>query len=153
MTTLGDGVLDTALLQASLDLDTPWYLASAEACQATGRLHIGLAYPDGSRFACPRCGIAECPVDLDWPRIWRHPDFFGYQTYLLTRLPDLSCDRCGIVPAAVRWERQGFVLLTLNPARPGLAEWCVAGSLLILDRVAHDLTSDPGSGFRRHFSR
>src|SRR5690606_5918094 len=99
---------------------------SAEACQASRRLYLGLAYPEEGGFTCPQCGLAECPADLSWPRVWVRDDFFGYRTYLLARIPDLGCERCGIVPVTAGWEGpdRGFTLLTSNPARQGLAAWC-----------------------------
>jgi hypothetical protein len=123
-------MLDQDVLTAALGLTSPWHLNSAEACPASGLLHIGLAYPEHSTFACPHCGASDCPAELSWPRIWHQPRFFGYQAYVLTRLPDLGCDRCGIVPAAASWEASGFTLLTLNLARPGLAQWCASGPWL-----------------------
>jgi hypothetical protein len=145
-----DDVLTERILTAALCLESPWYVASAEACQATRRLHVGLRLREDGDMTCPQCGTVS-PVDLTWPRIWLHDAFFGYRTYLLARLPDLGCEACGIVPAAVSWESAGFALLTRCAALPGLAEWCAAGPLLAPDRFRHgrkcdDVQSLPSRG-------
>jgi transposase len=118
-------VLDKGILEAALGLEFPWYLASVEADPVLGRLHLGLAYLEGSGFACPRCGATECPIEATRPRTWRHGDFFGYKAFLLARLPDLGCDHCGIVQAPVSWERPGcgFALLVFANARLDLSGW------------------------------
>ncbi len=126
-------MLELADLERALALPSPWTLTSAEATPVVRRLHLGVICPDDSLFDCPRCGTVQCPIDLSWPRTWRHPDFCGYRTYLLARLPDLGCERCGIVPALAPWEADGFALLTLSPGRRGLAEWAASGMLPFLD--------------------
>ncbi len=120
-----DGVLDTDELAAALGLESPWYVARVELGAATGRLHLGLAYPEDHHFACPTCGVADCPIEATRPRTWRHERFLGYQALLLARLPDLGCERCGIVTVPASWERPGcdFALLASPTNRPDLNGW------------------------------
>jgi transposase len=112
-------MLDKWDVTAALGLAAPWYLANIEIHLPLRQIHIGVAYAAASDFPCPRCGDG-CPAELDWPRTWIHEAFFGCRTYLHTRLPDLGCERCGIVPASVTWEREacGFVLLQAGRQAP-----------------------------------
>lgn len=130
-------LLDQGGLAAALGIAPPWYLANVYVQDDVRRLHLGLAYPEGSRFPCSRCR-ACCPAELTWPRTWYHRDFLGYQAYVHTRLPDLGCERCGIVPAEAGWERYGFALLTPEGARLALGGFGLSGPFLCLDDVGHD---------------
>lgn len=111
-------MLDDTAIQTALGLAPPWQLAHVTLEPDRRRLHLGLTYDPEGAFVCPRCGNA-CEAELDWPRTWRHADFMGHVTYLHTRLPDLGCERCGIVPADARWEQPtvGFALLTIEQAK------------------------------------
>jgi transposase len=104
---------DTDLLQLALGLAPPW---KVEACQFNAeqrRLDIGLDFPRGSRFPCPACGQAECPVHDSQQKSWRHLNFFQHEAHLHARVPRIRCGRCGILQVALPWARpgSGFTLL------------------------------------------
>lgn len=53
---------DTHLLQMALGLTPPWSVAGADFDPQDRRLDIHIDFPSGSRFVCPQCGAAGCPV-------------------------------------------------------------------------------------------
>jgi len=104
---------DTALLQLALGLTPPWTVNRSDFDPEAHRLDIEIDFAPGSRFACPRCGAADCPA-YDTERItWRHLNFFQHQAYLNARVPRVRCDKCGVKTASVPWARpdSGFTLL------------------------------------------
>ena len=53
---------DTSLLQLALGIAPPWTVTGSEFDAAARRLDIRIDFTAGSRFACPSCGTADCPV-------------------------------------------------------------------------------------------
>jgi transposase len=104
---------DTSLMQLALGITTPWTVTSAEFDQKAKRLDIHIDFPPGSRFPCPDCGTADCPVHDTERKSWRHLNFFQHQAYLHARVPRVRCDKCGVHQVAVPWARPGagFTLL------------------------------------------
>jgi transposase len=97
---------DTALLQLALGLTPPWTVNRSDFDPEAHRLDIEIDFAPGSRFACPRCGAADCPA-YDTERItWRHLNFFQHQAYLNARVPRVRCDKCGVKTASVPWGGQ-----------------------------------------------
>lgn len=104
---------DTDLFQQALALVPPW-LVTASRFEATARrLDIDMAFPKGTRFACPVCGHADCPVHDTEAKTWRHLDFFEHQAFLHARVPRVRCAACGVRQVVVPWAREGsgFTLL------------------------------------------
>ena len=60
------------LFQAALGLTPPWRVVGSDFDAAAGKLTIDIDFPRGSRFACPTCGRADCPVYDVEPKRWRH---------------------------------------------------------------------------------
>jgi transposase len=104
---------DTALLQQALGLAPPWTVSRSDFDPEARRLDIEIDFTPGSRFACPVCGAATCPVHDTERRTWRHLDFFQHQAYLNARVPRIHCDKCGVRTVGVPWARpgSGFTLL------------------------------------------
>jgi transposase len=104
---------DTTLMQMALGLTPPWRVTSSNFDAEAGRIDIQIDFPAGSRFACPACGAADCPVHDTAQRTWRHLNFFQHQAYLTARVPRVRCDKCGIHTVSVPWARpdSGFTLL------------------------------------------
>lgn len=105
-----------ALFTAALGLTPPWEVAEvrfeASAGGGRGELSLGLDFPRGSRFPCPRCGTA-CPVHDTAEKQWRHLDFFQHVTLLKARVPRTDCAQDGVLQVLVPWAREGsgFTLL------------------------------------------
>ncbi len=95
------------LFQAALGLTPPWRVVGSHFDAAAGKLTIDIDSPPGSRFSCPTCGRAECPVYDVEPKRWRHLNFWQYETVLTARLPRISCETCGVRQVEVSWARPG----------------------------------------------
>ena len=104
---------DTSLLQLGLGLAPPWTVSRADFDAEAHRLDIQIDFAPGSRFACPACGVANCPAYDTARKTWRHLNFFQHQAYLTARVPRIRCDTCGIKTVNVPWARpdSGFTLL------------------------------------------
>jgi len=104
---------DTTLMQQALGLTPPWTVVRSDFDTAAGRLDVEIDFTPGSRFACPTCGAADCPVYDSQRKTWRHLNFFQHQAYLNARVPRVRCETCGIRQVNVPWARpdSGFTLL------------------------------------------
>ena len=104
---------DTNLLQLALGLTSPWTVTGAGFDAEAHRLDIHIDFPAGSRFPCPQCGAANCPVHDTDRMSWRHLNFFQHQAYLNARVPRIRCNTCGVRKVTVPWARpdSGFTLL------------------------------------------
>lgn len=106
-------VRDINLLQLALGLTPPWTVTRSDFDREAKRLDLQIDFAPGSRFPCPHCGAADCPVHDTERMSWRHLDFFQHQAYLNARVPRVRCEKCGIRKVAVPWARPGagFTLL------------------------------------------
>lgn len=104
---------DTDLFQLALALVPPWLVARSDFDAATRRLDIHIDFAKGGRFACPSCGVGDCPAYDTEELTWRHLNFFQHQAYLHARVPRVRCTACGIKRVGVPWAREGsgFTLL------------------------------------------
>jgi transposase len=104
---------DTDLFQLALGLVSPWYVADCAFDGEEKRLDLKLDFKAGSRFACPECAAADCPVHDTAEKTWRHLDFFQHQAFLTARVPRIKCAKCGARQVNVPWARpgSGFTLL------------------------------------------
>lgn len=104
---------DRDLMQIALSLDEPWTVSSVEFDKAESRIDLHLAFPKGSRFTCPACGLVEQGVYDTQERTWRHLDFFQHQAFLHAKVPRVNCSKCGVKQVEVSWARpkSGFTLL------------------------------------------
>jgi len=104
---------DTSLLQQALGLTLPWTVSRSDFDPEAHRFDIQIDFAPGSRFACPTCGGADCPVHGTERTSWRHLNFFQHQAYLNARVPRVRCDKCGVKKIGVPWARpgSGFTLL------------------------------------------
>lgn len=104
---------DSSLLQLALGIAPPWSVVRSDFDATARRLDIHIDFAAGSRFACPSCGVADCPAyDTEW-MTWRHLNFFQHQAYLHARVPRVRCTGCGVRKIAIPWARpdSGFTLL------------------------------------------
>jgi transposase len=104
---------DTTLMQQALGLTPPWTVVRSDFDTEAGRLDVQIDFTPGSRFACPNCGVADCPAYDTQRKTWRHLNFFQHQAYLNARVPRVRCETCGIRQINVPWARpdSGFTLL------------------------------------------
>jgi transposase len=104
---------DIDLLQMALGVVPPWMVQESTFDATAKRLDLHLAFPTGSRFACPCCGGADCPAYDTEDKQWRHLNFFQHEAYLHARVPRVTCKSCGIKRISVPWARDGsgFTLL------------------------------------------
>jgi transposase len=104
---------DTDLFQLALGITSPWFVATSTFDAAMRRLDIELDFKAGSRFDCPECKAAGCPVHDTVEKQWRHLDFFQHQAFLTARTPRITCANCGVRLVTVPWARpnSGFTLL------------------------------------------
>jgi len=101
------------LFQLALGLTPPWRVEKLEFDPARHRLDLYLDFERGSRFACPECARAGCPVHDSTDKEWRHLNFFQHEAYLHARVPRVRCEEHGVLQVAVPWAREGsgFTLL------------------------------------------
>lgn len=101
------------LFTLALGLQAPWNVTSTNFDQDAGRLDIHIDFSRGSRFVCPECAEADCPVHDAEDKQWRHMDFFQHQAYLHARVPRVRCSVHGVRQVDVPWARpgSGFTLL------------------------------------------
>jgi len=91
----------------ALGLTPPWQVVRCEFDAAKKRLDLGLDFPRGSLFPCPKCGRGECKPHDTVQRTWQHLNFFQHEAYLSARVPRVNCDNCGIKLVSVPWARPG----------------------------------------------
>jgi transposase len=104
---------DIDLFQLALGLVPPWMVADAKFDADKKRLDIEIDFKTGGRFACPKCGKADCPVHDTVKKSWRHLNFFQHEAFLHARVARIDCSDCGVRLVNVPWARpgSGFTLL------------------------------------------
>jgi transposase len=104
---------DLDLFQRALGLQPPWEVVEDKFDAEHKRLDLRIDFPKGSRFPCPECGRADCPVHDTETQTWRHLDFFQHQAYLHARVPRVECPEHGVRRVTVPWARprSDFTLL------------------------------------------
>lgn len=95
------------LFGRALGLKAPWAVTEVRFDVEARRLDLSVDFSEGSRFPCPLCGRAGCPIHDTKRRSWRHLDFFQHQTYLTARVPRVRCPACGVHQVVVPWAREG----------------------------------------------
>lgn len=104
---------DVDLFQRALGLQPPWGVVDVEFDAEEKRLDLRIDFAKGSKFPCPECARAECPVHDTEIQMWRHLDFFQHQAYLQARVPRVRCPEHGVKRVPVPWARgrSDFTLL------------------------------------------
>lgn len=98
---------DNDLFQLALGISSPWFVAASGFNAEKKRLDIQIDFKAGSRFDCPECKAAGCPVHDTAEKTWRHLDFFQHQAFLTARTPRINCTKCGVRLVTVPWARKG----------------------------------------------
>jgi len=104
---------DTDLFQMALGIAPPWTVSRTAFDAEARRLDITIDFQRGSRFSCPVCEAADCPVHDTEEKSWRHLNFFQHEAFLHARVPRVRCKTCGVKHVPVPWARlgSGFTLL------------------------------------------
>jgi len=102
------------LFALALGIVPPWKVDGITFSKEEKRLDIRIGFGRGATFPCPVCGT-ESPVHDTSEKIWRHLNFFQYETQLTARVPRVKCPNAthGVKQIAVPWARpnSGFTLL------------------------------------------
>jgi len=101
------------LFQQALGLQDPWQISKIDFSKEKGRLDIYLSHKTGAKFTCSGCGETLGIHDTQ-ERVWKHLNFFQYETYLYANLPRINCPKCKTTRnVSVPWARpnSGFTLL------------------------------------------
>ena len=102
---------DKDLIQLALGITPPWFVKELNLDTSKKRMDIYLDFIKGSKFLCPVCNEL-CPIHDTKERVWRHLDFFHYETYLHAKVPRIKCNGHGVKLIDLPWTRQntGFTL-------------------------------------------
>jgi len=105
-----------ALFHKALNIQDPWFVDDYKLVESSGQFHIFLDFKRGAKFPCPNCGHEHNGVHdiANDDRMWRHKDFWQYQTYLHARIPRIQCHSCHkILTVKGDWSRPkaGFTWL------------------------------------------
>lgn len=82
---------DKELIQIALGLSSPWYVKDINLDISKKRMDIHLDFIKGTKFHCPVCNKLSELHDTK-EKVWRHLDFFHYETYLHARVPRTKCN-------------------------------------------------------------
>lgn len=93
------------LFEKALKLEEPYYVKEVEF-REDRELHIHVDFKHGAKFKCSICG-KPMPVHDTKPKVWRHLDFFEYETYLHFRTPRTLCQEHNVHLIDVPWGRPG----------------------------------------------
>jgi len=102
------------LLKLALNLQDPWYVKSIDLSIAEKRLDVHIDLTAGSRFECALCKTPNNHIYDTKEKVWRHPNYFQFKTYIHARVPRTECQKCRSVRLIdVPWARRsaGFTLL------------------------------------------
>jgi len=102
------------LFTSALGLTPPWRVERSNFNAEQRLLELYVDFQEGAKFPCPECKSSGCAVHDTQEKRWRHMDFFQHQSFIIARVPRVTCDRCGVRLVNVPWSRpgSGFTLLT-----------------------------------------
>lgn len=95
---------ETQLYTQLLGVVAPWVVSGVELDSERPEVLVKVELGKrGLAFACSECGKL-CPVhDFREERRWRHLDSCGFATFLVARVPRVSCDEHGVKTVEVPW--------------------------------------------------
>ena len=103
------------LFEIGLGLAAPWKVVRSGLEECDGKkkiLYVDIDFENGSKFACPSCGL-PCRVHDSEVKRWRHMNFWQHSTYLSARVPRIECPDHKVKQVEVPWARaqSGFTLM------------------------------------------
>jgi len=95
---------DRELYTQLLGLHSPWVVVGVELDSVKQEVLVRVNY-DASEglLSCAHCGSCGSVYDYREERRWRHLDSCGFTTWLVARVPRVSCSKCGVQTAEVPW--------------------------------------------------
>lgn len=87
-----------------LGLRSPWFVAGVELDCEGQQVLIRVDHNRSlGGLCCGQCGSVGRGYDHGEERRWRHLDSCGFMTWLVARVPRVSCSQCGVQTAQVPW--------------------------------------------------
>lgn len=87
-----------------LGLTPPWFVAGVELEVEREEVLIRVQHNVSlGALCCGQCGAAGPLYDHGAERRWRHLDSCGFMTWLVARVPRVSCAQCGVRSVRVPW--------------------------------------------------
>ena len=87
---------DLDLFERALGLQPPWKVVEDMFDAGQKRLDVRIDFAKGSRFPCPECERADCPVHDTERQTWRHLNFWQ----------QCAARRLVVSPAQPGWTRR-----------------------------------------------
>lgn len=94
---------DIDLFGRLLGLERPWTVERVDVTPTNDGIEVGLRHRSNASFLCPDCGAARPLYDHLPVRRWRHLDHGLCRTWLLARIPRVSCAVHGVRQVQVPW--------------------------------------------------
>ncbi len=103
---------DKDLYQHILGIQVPWAVTAVELSMAAGKVMVHVEHDAGVQLICPHCEIA-CPGYDHRSRTWRHLDTCQLKTFIVAKVPRVTCPIHGVVTVSIPWaeSRSGFTAL------------------------------------------
>lgn len=98
---------DVDLFARLLELERPWTVDRVDLTPSEEFIELGLSHRSNASFRCPDCGAARPLYDHLPVRRWRHLDHGLCRTWLLARIPRVSCAVHGVRQVEVPWALPG----------------------------------------------
>lgn len=126
---------DLDFMAQLLALEDPWKVQHVTLSPKDKHLGVFLEHRRSATFACPECGRSRPIYDHLSSRSWRHLDHGEFLTWLLARVPRVSCPEHGVRQVQVPWALPGvrFTLPFERHAIDTLLEADVLGASRLLN--------------------
>ncbi len=123
-------MLDTALDQYLLGLQSPWTVSRVNLDVQELRVDVWAEHSEYATWMCPHCTETRPLYDHADERTWRHLDSWQFQTYLHARIPRVACGEPSVVQVLVPWAepRSWFTMLFERLAIDVLRQCDVSGA-------------------------
>lgn len=86
-----------------LNLTEPWEVSDLELDTEKLSLRICITTARNAQLPCPKCGKLCPKEDHREERMWRHLDTMQFETFIVCRIPRVSCSDHGIKSVNVPW--------------------------------------------------
>jgi hypothetical protein len=81
-----------SVFDVALGIRPPWRLERTSLNHKEGRLRVDLNFCQSVEETCPLCGIGRTSLSNSRQKVWRHLNFFQYETYVAVQIPQLLCN-------------------------------------------------------------